>query len=109
MSRPVVYSDIDFNRHVNTLRYVDLIFDTMPLELIEKNKGLRFDIHFLAEAIYGDTLTVGNVTCLIDSSILFFQIPTLYKMARNLSMPPCICLIYYLMILFSAFSLTVTA
>lgn len=62
MSRPVVYSDIDFNRHVNTLRYVDLIFDTMPLELIEKNKGLRFDIHFLAEAIYGDTLTVGNVT-----------------------------------------------
>ena len=62
MSRPVVYSDIDFNRHVNTLRYVDLIFDAMPLELIEKNKGLRFDIHFLTEAVYGDTLTVGYVT-----------------------------------------------
>ena len=62
MSRPVVYSDIDFNRHVNTLRYVDLLFDAMPLELIEKNKGMRLDIHFIAEAVYGDTLTVGYTT-----------------------------------------------
>jgi acyl-ACP thioesterase len=62
MSRPVVYSDLDFNRHMNTLRYVDLIFDAMPLELIEKNRGMRLDIHFLAEALYGDTLTVGYVS-----------------------------------------------
>jgi acyl-ACP thioesterase len=62
ISRPVVYSDIDFNRHMNTLRYVDLIFDAMPLELIEKNRGMRLDIHFLAEALYGDTLTVGYVS-----------------------------------------------
>ena len=32
------------------------------MELIEKNKGMRLDIHFLAEAVYGDTLTVGYVT-----------------------------------------------
>ena len=57
-SRPVVYSDIDFNRHVNTLRYVDLIFDNVPLELIEQNKGLRIDINFIAEALYGETLTI---------------------------------------------------
>ena len=58
-SRPVVYSDIDFNRHVNTLRYIDLIFDNVPLELIEKNEGLRIDINFIAEALYGETLTIG--------------------------------------------------
>lgn len=58
-SRPVVYSDIDFNRHVNTLRYIDLIFDNVPLELIEQNKGLRIDINFIAEALYGETLTIG--------------------------------------------------
>jgi acyl-ACP thioesterase len=61
MSRPVVYSDLDFNRHMNTLRYIDLIFDAMPLEVIEKNRGMRLDIHFLAEALYGDRLTVGYV------------------------------------------------
>lgn len=60
-SRPVVYSDIDFNRHVNTLRYVDLIFDNVPLELIEQNRGLRVDLNFIAEALYGETLTIGWV------------------------------------------------
>ena len=60
-SRPVVYSDIDFNRHVNTLRYVDLIFDALPIELIEKNNGLRIDLNFIAEARYGQTLTIGAV------------------------------------------------
>lgn len=58
-SRPVVYSDIDFNRHVNTLRYIDLIFDNVPLSLIEQNNGLRIDINFIAEAVYGETLTIG--------------------------------------------------
>lgn len=61
MSRPVVYSDIDFNRHVNTLRYIDLIFDMLPLEVIENNGGMRLDINFLSEARYGETLTIGAV------------------------------------------------
>jgi acyl-ACP thioesterase len=59
ISRPVVYSDIDFNRHMNTLRYVDLIFDTLPIELIEKRVGIRLDINFIAEAMYGETLTIN--------------------------------------------------
>lgn len=60
MSRPVVYSDIDFNRHVNTLRYIDLVFDALPLELIEQNNGLRIDLNFITEARYGETLTIGS-------------------------------------------------
>ena len=59
VSRPVVYSDIDFNRHVNTLRYIDLIFDSLPIELIEKNNSMRLDINFIAEALYGEVLTIG--------------------------------------------------
>ena len=59
-SRPVVYSDIDFNRHVNTLRYVDMVFDAIPLELIERNNGMRIDFNFIAEARYGETLTIGT-------------------------------------------------
>ena len=61
-SRPVVYSDIDFNRHVNTLRYIDLMFDALPIERIEKNNGMRIDINFLAEALYGEVLTIGVAT-----------------------------------------------
>ena len=59
-SRPVVYSDIDFNRHVNTLRYINLMFDTLPIDIIEKNNGLRIDINFISEALYGEVLTIGS-------------------------------------------------
>ena len=61
VERPVVYSDIDFNRHVNTLRYVDMMFDNLPLERIEQNNGMRIDINFLAEARYGDVLAIGSI------------------------------------------------
>lgn len=61
MSRPVVYSDIDFNRHVNTLRYIDLIFDMLPLNVIEQNGGVRIDVNFIAEARYGEVMSVGVV------------------------------------------------
>lgn len=61
-SRPVMYSDIDFNRHMNTLRYIDLMFDTLPLELIEQSDRMRLDIHFLAEARYGEMLNIGMMT-----------------------------------------------
>lgn len=61
MSRPVVYSDIDFNRHVNTLRYIDLIFDMLPLSVIEQSGGVRIDVNFIAEARYGEVMSVGVV------------------------------------------------
>lgn len=77
MSRPVVYSDIDFNRHVNTMRYIDLIFDTLPLELIEQNGGLRIDINFLAEARYGDTISVGSSKD--ESGVWYFEITSAEK------------------------------
>ena len=58
-SRPVVYSDID------------LIFDNVPLELIEQNNGLRIDINFIAEALYGERLTIGWVN---EGNIWSFEI-----------------------------------
>ena len=52
----VVYSDIDFNRHMNTMRYIDIIFDTLPIEVPEKLNAFRLDINFMKEARYGDKL-----------------------------------------------------
>ena len=54
----VVYSDIDFNRHVNTMRYIEMMCDLLPLEWITSHDPLRLDIHFLHESRYGETLTV---------------------------------------------------
>lgn len=54
----VTYSDIDFNRHMNTMRYIDIIFDTMPIEMLERLEKLRMDINFMREARYGDELSL---------------------------------------------------
>lgn len=55
----VAYSDIDFNRHMNTMRYIELLFDRMPLDLLAGQRPVRLDIHFLHECRYGELLTVG--------------------------------------------------
>ncbi|WP_418981673.1 acyl-[acyl-carrier-protein] thioesterase [Alistipes sp.] len=55
----VAYSDIDFNRHVNTMRYIEMMFDMLPFELLTEEAPVRLDMHFLRESRYGQTLTVG--------------------------------------------------
>ena len=58
MEHRVVYSDIDFNRHMNTMRYIDIIIDSMPIEVPEKLVGFRLDMNFMKEARYGDSLVL---------------------------------------------------
>ncbi len=55
----VVYSDIDFNRHVNTMRYIEMMLDMLPIERLTDGAPMRLDIHFMKECRYGQTLTVG--------------------------------------------------
>lgn len=54
----VAYSDIDFNRHVNTMRYIEMMLDVLPIERFAEERPLRLDINFLKEARYGQTLSV---------------------------------------------------
>lgn len=59
LTHKVAYSDIDFNRHVNTMRYIEMMIDMLPVELLMQETPVRFDIHFLRECRYGQTLSVG--------------------------------------------------
>lgn len=59
MEHKVVYSDIDFNRHVNTMCYIEMMIDMLPLEMLMREAPVRLDIHFLHECRYGQTLAVG--------------------------------------------------
>ncbi len=56
------YRDIDFNRHVNTVRYLDLILNHWSLEHFDTHTIARFDIMFHNECHYGQTVTmrIGN-------------------------------------------------
>lgn len=55
----VVYSDIDFNCHMNTMRYITRMIDMLPIDLLRENKPLRLDVHFMHECRLGQTLKVG--------------------------------------------------
>jgi acyl-ACP thioesterase len=56
--RKAVYSDIDFNGHVNNARYIQWIQDAIPSEHIENARQLRFDINYLSEIKNGETVEI---------------------------------------------------
>lgn len=52
------YSDLDFNRHVNTVRYVCLLLNQLPLTLYDSADIARFEIQFHNECHYGETAVI---------------------------------------------------
>ena len=52
------YADCDSNRHVNTLRYLDLILNQFPLEWHDAHQVKRLELAFVSETLYGQTAQV---------------------------------------------------
>ncbi len=53
----VRWSDIDINKHVNSMKYIEHIFDLFSLQWHEAHPTRRFEIAYMAETRYGDTLS----------------------------------------------------
>ena len=51
------YSDIDVNGHVNSIRYIEHILDLFPLEMYRTQRVRRFEMAYVAESYYNDTLS----------------------------------------------------
>ncbi len=56
--RRIVYSDLDFNRHMNNTKYPDMICDFLPDMTGRYVSSLS--LSYLREAAYGDVLTVSR-------------------------------------------------
>ena len=54
--RRIVYSDIDYNMHMNNTRYADMLCDFLPLDEVDSLRG--FSLSYLNEAAYGHTVSV---------------------------------------------------
>lgn len=52
------YCDIDFNRHVNTVRYIGLLLNHWPLDFHDRHMPARLDIIFSKECHFGQTCTL---------------------------------------------------
>ena len=53
------YVECDLNRHVNTVRYLELLLNQFPLETYDALMVRRMEIAFTKETRYGETLTVN--------------------------------------------------
>ncbi len=58
--RRIVYSDLDYNMHMNNTKYADMLCDFMPYDKIGDIKGIS--LSYLHEAAYGDTIKVYRHT-----------------------------------------------
>ena len=57
--RSIVYSDLDYNMHMNNTKYADMLCDFMPIEDVQRIKGIS--ISYLHEAAYKDHLRIYGI------------------------------------------------
>jgi acyl-ACP thioesterase len=53
------YSDIDFNMHVNSVKYIELLINQWPLEYHLAHDISRFEIAYLQESHFGNDVKVN--------------------------------------------------
>ena len=54
--RRIVYSDLDYNMHMNNTKYADMLCDFLPYEKIGDIRGISMS--YLHEAAFGDTIKI---------------------------------------------------
>jgi len=55
------YCDIDFNRHVNTVRYVELLMNQWSMDHFDRYFAGRFDISFHIECHFDEAVKVRHI------------------------------------------------
>jgi len=61
-SYEVRYTDIDVHHHVNNIKYMEWVLDSVPLEINRTHQIHTFGINFLAESSYEDVLSIQTET-----------------------------------------------
>ena len=54
--RRIVYSDLDYNMHMNNTRYPDMLCDFLPFDRLGEVRGMT--LSYVREAAFGDVLSV---------------------------------------------------
>ncbi|MDE6523297.1 MAG: acyl-[acyl-carrier-protein] thioesterase [Muribaculaceae bacterium] len=66
------YCDIDFYRHVNTVRYIDLLLNQFDMQTYDANIVNRLELSFLHEASYGMEIRIMKQTS--DTNLLLHRL-----------------------------------
>jgi acyl-ACP thioesterase len=58
MDRKALYSDVDYNGHVNNVKYIQWIEDALASQHLEKAGQMRLDINYLTEVLPGENIAL---------------------------------------------------
>jgi acyl-ACP thioesterase len=67
----VMYNDLDVNCHLNSMKYIDHVMDTFPLDYLRSYQVKRVEIAYVAEGHWGDTLRIYHTA---DGEQHYFRI-----------------------------------
>jgi acyl-ACP thioesterase len=70
--RKALYTDVDYNGHVNNVSYIQWIEDALDPQILEKAKRMRFDINYLNEILSGETIEILSAPVEDDSGASAF-------------------------------------
>jgi acyl-ACP thioesterase len=62
MGYSVRYSDIDINKHMNSVKYIEHVINVFDLDFFRENIVGKFEIVYLAEGSFGDKLKLYKQT-----------------------------------------------
>jgi len=65
----IKYSDIDSNRHANSMKYLEWIVDLFPLEVFLHQKIKRIDVNYINEALFGEIVEIHQDKTQTDQCI----------------------------------------
>lgn len=57
-SMPVTYGDLDLNGHVNNVRYIEWMLNSLSQKFHETHALHELELNYLAEAVYGQSVSV---------------------------------------------------
>ncbi len=57
------YNDIDINGHVNSIKYMEHVLDLFPKDWYAEHAIRRFEMAYVAESYFGDTLSFYREEC----------------------------------------------
>ena len=69
--------------HVNSFRYVAWVLDVIPLEVYKQNKIVDFEINYVHEVLYGETVSIYSEK--LEENVAVFDI----RNAEGVSMNRC--------------------
>ena len=69
----VRYSDLDINKHLNSAKYTEHIFDIFSIKELDERNIQKFEIEYIEECRYGEKITIYKEDADIEQSSILLK------------------------------------